>query len=122
MAMLSPLGRDDIEDRRAVTWLTGGRSTGRSRSVLAVLGVGDVISPAGFRPLVAGNALGDRQVAHEVAGSCTVPVPLVGRGIDDVARADLRDVTTSGLDESAAIGDVERLPKSVRVPRGAGRR
>ncbi len=59
-------------------------------------------------------------VGHEVVGGGAVPVPLAGRGVDGVARADLGDLAAAGLDQAAAFGDMQRLPYGVRVPRGAG--
>src|SRR5512132_1903046 len=46
----------------------------------------------------------------------TVPVP-PWRGVDGVAGPDLDHRTASGLDESPAFGDVQRLPVGVTMPR-----
>src|SRR5258707_57628 len=89
-------------------------------STVVVFVVGDVFSPVGFRSLVSGDGFGDGQVAHKVVGRGAVPMPLAGRGVDDVARADLGAVTAAGLHESASLGDVEGLADGVGVPRGAG--
>jgi hypothetical protein len=52
-------------------------------------------------------------VGHEVVGLRAVPVPLVGRRVDDVAGRDLDDVAAARLHEAAAFGDVQRLAHAV---------
>jgi hypothetical protein len=55
-----------------------------------------------------------------VVGGGAVPVPLVGRGVDGLAGADLGHLSTAGLDQPDALDDVEGLPDRVGVPGGAG--
>jgi hypothetical protein len=55
-----------------------------------------------------------------VVGGGAVPVPLVGRRVDDVASADLLDGAAAGLYQPLAVGHVEGLADGVGVPRGAG--
>jgi hypothetical protein len=68
----------------------------------------------------AGDGFGDGQVGHEVLGGGAVPVLLVGRRVDDVARADLGDLAAAGLHQTLSVGDVEGLADGVGVPGGAG--
>src|SRR5262249_34071572 len=84
-------------------------------SAAAVLLVGDVLAPGRLRPVVRGT-LGDGQVGHEVVPGGAVPVPLVRRGQDDLARADLGGLAATGLDEPPALEHVEGLPDRVRMP------
>src|SRR5712691_7728290 len=58
-----------------------------------VLGVGDVGAPFGFGARFGGFPHGD--VGHEASGCSAMPVPLAGRGIDDIARADLDDLAAA---------------------------
>jgi len=78
--------------------------------------VGDVLAPVWFRLLVAGNGLGNGQMRHEVVGCGAMPMPLIGRRVDNVACADLDDLTTPGLDEALSLGDIEGLADRVGVP------
>src|SRR5882672_8510069 len=83
------------------------------RLLAVVLGVADVRTPLR-------RALGNGQMRHEIAGTRTVPVLLAVRGEDDVARIDLDDLLTPGLDPAAPLGDVEGLAAGVGVPGGSG--
>src|SRR6266542_2574517 len=77
----------------------------------AVFLVGHEVAPLGFRPLTLTGTLPHGEVGHEVVGSSAVPVPPLPRaGVDGLAGADLDDLTAAGLDQPAALGDVEGLP------------
>src|SRR5579875_4152961 len=82
-----------------------------------------MVAPVRLGTVVAGGrGLGYGQMTHEVSGRGAVPVQLVGRGVDDVAGAQIGAVAAAGLDETAALGDVEGLADGVGVPSGAGGR
>ena len=53
-------------------------------------------------------------------GAASVPVPLLGRGVDDVARTDGVDRLAPRLDPSLTLGHVEGLAGAVGVPGAAG--
>ena len=55
-------------------------------------------------------------MGHEVVRCGAVPMPLVGRRLDNVARADLDELTAPGLDEALSFGDIEGLADGVRMP------
>src|SRR5438132_12685945 len=80
-----------------------------------VLGVRHLLAPVALRALR--RSLPDREMGHEVVGRGAVPVPLAGRSVDRVARADLQDLAAAGLNASQAFGDVYRLADGVGVPR-----
>lgn len=46
--------------------------------------------------------------------------PVLGHGVDDVTRTDLRDFPAAGLDLPDTFGDREGLTEAVGVPGGAG--
>lgn len=83
-----------------------------------VFNLAEVGAPFGDRAvLVLGQVLRHCEVRHEVVRGGTVPVPLLWRCVDGVARPDLDHRSASGLDESPAFGDMQRLPVGVTVPR-----
>src|SRR5215469_13289379 len=61
----------------------------------------------------------DGDVSHACGGRCAVPVAMIRRTPDDIARADLRDRASFTLRPAAAGGDNERLAERVRMPGGA---
>src|SRR5205823_4968618 len=77
----------------------GGRLNGRNwrsmsqslRARAPVLGIRDVVSPLRLRSLALGDAFGDREMHHEMFGRGAVPVQLVRRRVDHVARAHVAD-------------------------------
>ena len=73
---------------------------GRGLSVVFL--IGDEDAPLGLRAMGLAEAFPHGDVGHEVVGGGAVPVPLAGRGVDGVARADLGDLAAAGLDQSAA--------------------
>src|SRR5260370_20266589 len=99
-----------------------GRPLSLSSSALVVVLAGDVLAPAGLGSFVAGEGFDDGRAGHEVVGCGAVSVPFAGRGTDDVAGADSRDLAVAWLVEAVAFGDAEGLTDGVPVPCGAGRR
>jgi len=51
-----------------------------------------------------------------VVGRRTMPVLLIGGGVDNVAGADVDDGAASGLGPPGPLGDVEALAEGVRMP------
>src|SRR4051812_37065608 len=82
-----------------------------------VVTFGDVFEPGDDLAVVVGFLECD--VCHEPAGCGPVPVLFAGLDVDDVAGADLVDLTAAGGDVADAVGDVEGLPQGVVVPGGA---
>jgi NADPH:quinone reductase-like Zn-dependent oxidoreductase len=65
-------------------------------------------------------ALGDGQVGHEVPGAGTMPVLFPVRSEDDVTGIELDDLLAPGLDQAAALSDVQGLAAVVGMPGGTG--
>src|SRR6266542_723062 len=81
-------------------------------------GVGDKCSPV--RLCACCGRFPHRDVRHEMVRCCSVPVPFPRRCVDRVSRMDLDDLTTTGLDQAAPLGDVQCLSDRVSMPSCAG--
>jgi len=53
------------------------------------------------------------------SGAAPCQCQLARRRVDGISRADHDDLVTAGLDQSHALGDVQRLPDGVAMPCGA---
>src|SRR6266540_4176659 len=90
----------------------------RQAFYLEMVGVGDKCSPV--RLCACCGRFPHRDVRHEMVRCCSVPVPFPRRCVDRVSRMDLDDLTTTGLDQAAPLGDVQCLSDRVSMPSCAG--
>src|SRR5689334_11716411 len=81
-----------------------------------VLFVADLLEPLDH---LAVQRLLDRNVSHRCAGTCPVPVFLVGRAHDHVPGPDLHGRLTPALREATPSSDDQSLTERMRMPRGA---